>query len=342
MREFTKEQVIEMLKEQAKILGHAPKRKWWREQGLRPGKTTIANYFGSWNKALEAAGLEPNMLNEVTRQMLLDDIKRVANEIGKPPKITEYCQLGKYTNIQSHGGWRSLIREIGFPSYGKLSRDDLIYFIRKVADELGHTPTLIEFKKHPSGVSQNPVYLHFGSYDELVIAAGLEPPQRKGGWAFRSKDELISIVQKLANELGYTPGQIEFTMMTNSSHGTVRYIFGSYSKFVRAAGLRAYGQFKGNDGHIISSRFELAIDNFLFENNIKHNVQTRVCKERHWTCDFVVGDIWIEADGYSGKRRGSAKGRWKEKLQYYQDNSYNLIVIRPEDNWKEMLLSQLC
>lgn len=53
-KKYTDEDLIEILQQKAKELGRPPKTREVRQWG------TIINHFGSFDKALEAAGLTPN------------------------------------------------------------------------------------------------------------------------------------------------------------------------------------------------------------------------------------------------------------------------------------------
>jgi len=92
-----------------------------------------------------------------------------------------------------------------------------------------------------------------------------------------------------------------------------------------------------NDGHIVQSKFEAEFDNWLFEENIKHDIQVKVCNERAWTCDFVLinsygESLWIEIDGMGELRKEYGhKETWEEKITYYRENDYRFIVIDKEN-----------
>jgi hypothetical protein len=334
-RQFTKEQVIQSLRDEAEKLGHAPFKNEWR--GV-PGKTSIQNYFGTWNNALKEAGIEPNLHMNPTREEVIDDIKLVAKNLGRPPKRAEYLEMGKYTSINRFGGWNSFIDEIGFKRMMNVTKQNLIDSLVDVADAIGRSPTYIEYCKHSLGYSREMVYKHYKHYDDLIRDANLPVPKRDVRYEGVSEEWLISQVCTVAQDLGYTPSALEFTEFSKTCAGTVSYKFGSYSKFVKLAGLPPNRSFPANDGHIVHSRFELSVDNFLSSIQLKHNVQVRVCKDRLWTCDFVVGDAWIECDGYCGKRRPqNCSEKQQEKYDYYHKHSYNLIIIFPNQDWQSSL-----
>ena len=234
---FDRESIIKLLKQQAELLGHPPSKAWWDKRGPRPSVPTIRKVFGTWRNALLAAGLKPGPQNVVTEQELIDDINRVAQELGRSPKITDYHKLGKYTSIQYHGGWKYLVAKAGFRSYYDISKDELIQAVKDVAIDLGRTPLYIEFCKHRLGYSSLIVYKYYSGYDELLTDADLHPPERLGGGRILTDQDMIDEVLQVANQIGHVPSQLEFTELSSSSAGTAVYKFGSYNKFLEAAGL---------------------------------------------------------------------------------------------------------
>lgn len=62
-RVFSDLQIIGALQVAALRLGRAPSKKKWDLLGVAPSRTTILARFGSWPKALQAAGLEPHSVS---------------------------------------------------------------------------------------------------------------------------------------------------------------------------------------------------------------------------------------------------------------------------------------
>ncbi len=58
--DFTDEELKTRLRDVALQLGHTPSRGWWERAGGRPVPRVFSLRFGSWNKAIAAAGLVPN------------------------------------------------------------------------------------------------------------------------------------------------------------------------------------------------------------------------------------------------------------------------------------------
>ena len=94
----------------------------------------------------------------------------------------------------------------------------------------------------------------------------------------------------------------------------------------------------GIDGIKYRSKLEANVADFLLDNDIAYNYEVRVCKERQWTCDFLVMGIWIEVDGLGKARARTGTKAYpdNEKIKYYEDNNYNYRVIGGR-KWKTQL-----
>lgn len=97
--------------------------------------TTVSSHFGSWNEALEAAGLE-------------------ANPCFSDDDFVDYAQE------------RGVIKRI--------SDEELINEIHRLSEMFQGTPTLSDVREH-GNFAQRTYELRFGSWNEAVIEAGYEP-----------------------------------------------------------------------------------------------------------------------------------------------------------------------
>ncbi len=64
--------------------------------------STVSGIFGSWNRAVEAAGLEPltNFVpeqKEIPAQELMVEVLRLTKELGKRPSGREMQALGRFS-----------------------------------------------------------------------------------------------------------------------------------------------------------------------------------------------------------------------------------------------------
>lgn len=120
---------------------------------------------------------------------LLAEIHRLKEELGETPTSTEMNELGEYWNSHYYdcfGGWNNALREAGLEPHQekKIPSDDLLNELRRLARELGTTPTKAQLDDLGEYYSRS--YLdRFGSWNAAVRQAGLEPNQRIDEAEFR-------------------------------------------------------------------------------------------------------------------------------------------------------------
>ena len=85
--------------------------------------------------------------------------------------------------------------------------------------------------------------------------------------------------------------------------------------------------FKCLDGHIVRSKGELIIDNFLHNNDIQHEYEKTIkIRGNSIKCDWYLPelDIYIEYWGYFGKEYMKRK---EEKIKLYKQGKLTLLSI---------------
>ncbi len=99
--------------------------------------STIESIFGSWNRAVEAAGLKPitsslPVPREISNEDLMTEIIRLTKELGKRPSDREMNALGKFSAKPYSKRWGSFAkgREV---AYQKLGFPDLSGAISPIA-----------------------------------------------------------------------------------------------------------------------------------------------------------------------------------------------------------------
>ncbi len=73
--------------------------------------------FGSWNEAVRAYGHEPNTRKNIAEEDLIDEIRRLNDDLGRPPSASEMDELGEYsaaTYSNKFDSWSAAIEEAGF------------------------------------------------------------------------------------------------------------------------------------------------------------------------------------------------------------------------------------
>ncbi|MCT6684578.1 hypothetical protein N0B21_20570 [Bacillus velezensis] len=219
VRDYTEEELIEILQYKAKELGRTPKSNEIKQF------QTIVKHFGSFNQGLEAAGLafnrERSRSNPYTKEELIEILQHKAKKLGRTPTQREVKQAGI---IQKHfGSFNKGLEAAGLPTNKKdQTEEELIEYLQEKAKELGRPPQGNEIK-HTGAIINC-----FGSFNKGLEAAGLTPGRRKK----YSKEQLIEILQQKAKELGRSPMQKEIKQF-----GAIKRHFGSFNEALKTAGL---------------------------------------------------------------------------------------------------------
>lgn len=113
--ELTEEVLIDELKRLAGELGETPSAPDMNERG-RFSDVTYHKKFGSWNAALKDAGLELNQGYSIGEDRLLDELRRLAEELGKTPSRNEAAKYGTFsygTYVNYFGSWNESLKKAG-------------------------------------------------------------------------------------------------------------------------------------------------------------------------------------------------------------------------------------
>jgi len=121
-------------------------------------------------------------------------------------------------------------------------KDEIIQILRRIAGELKTDSVARDEFHQNSGFSRRVIQRLFGSYNDLVKAAGLVPlgSMRVPGTEApsHSKAEIIQTLCRIAGELKTdSVSRDEFYRLSGLTRRTVQRLFGSYIHLVKAAGL---------------------------------------------------------------------------------------------------------
>ena len=214
-KKYTKEELLDIIKTKVEELGRPP------YSTELPQASSIIGYFGSWAKALEAAGLEAKTQRKYTKEELLDIIKAKAEKLGRAPYASEVAQGAIIARI--FGGWDKALgiagMKVNYIRELKYTKEELLNIIKAKTEELGRTPNSIEIPQASS------IIRYFGSWNKALEAAGMKPNTRK-----YTKEELLDIIRAKAEELGRVPYTREVSKAT-----TIARVFGGWDKAIEAA-----------------------------------------------------------------------------------------------------------
>lgn len=93
--EVERSELLEELRRLADDLGHSPATKDIRERGEHACKTYIQR-FGGLEQAREAAGLDGFSLERIPDEDLLDELRRLADDLGHPPSTKQIRERGEH------------------------------------------------------------------------------------------------------------------------------------------------------------------------------------------------------------------------------------------------------
>ncbi|MBV2183253.1 MAG: hypothetical protein KUL88_01745 [Rhizobium sp.] len=100
---------------------------------------------------------------------------------------------------------------------------------------------------------------------------------------------------------------------------------------------------RSNDGHMVRSRAEALIDNWLYEQRIAHAYERLVPIEEPMYCDFYLPEIDVYIEFWGMENNPRYMERKQLKLRLYKDSGLRLIEIRDKDidNLDDFLLQAL-
>ena len=237
----TNEEIIVYLRKLVKRFGRIPSHiEYIKMPDKIVGFSTICIHFGSWNKALKAAGItslrEHHILSE---QKMIESLQQLGKELGHTPTIAEYQNFsqkhGSITAFRKHfGSWNKALIKAGFKTINPYTNQQIIESLLKVKEYLNHIPSVKEYNLCPvKTMSSFAIYDRFGSWNQGLIAAGINLENL-------TKQKMIDSLKNIANNINQIPTMRAYNMhsLRICSVGTIKKYFGSWSKALDAAGLK--------------------------------------------------------------------------------------------------------
>lgn len=116
---YSKEELLELLQCKARELGRAPTSSEMIEDPLMPSPMPFSRCFGSWNKALVAAGISPYDASgkRFSDEYLIETLKAKAKELGHSPSKYDMSADPSLpmveTYIKRFDGWNNALKAAG-------------------------------------------------------------------------------------------------------------------------------------------------------------------------------------------------------------------------------------
>jgi hypothetical protein len=190
--------------------------------------TAAYKYFGSWEQAVVAAGLEPKRHRKWTRERVIQEVRNWYRQ-GTPTASvwTQDCGLGGAA-ARYLGGWRQAMKAAGIRPKQRVWSPELV--LRELrAWRKGPCKAALSTEDRGLAAAARK---YFGSYQNAFIAAGLEPPQR--GW---SRQQVIEAIQD--RHVKGLPLQGSEARLDPELVSAATDRFGSWRKALLAAGFDA-------------------------------------------------------------------------------------------------------
>lgn len=235
-----RDELLDEINRLADDLGTTPTASAMNEHG-QYSTSPYYRVFGSWSAALQEAGFEsPTVPKERSTSELLAEIRRLADD-SDPPAQAEMKHDGAYapeTYRSRFGSWAAALREAGFtpPAQGdRISDADLCDALTDLAATIGTVPTSADMKEQGPH-SANTYIDRFGSWEDALVAAGLDPDDMASRVA---TETLIDALQELAADLDRAPFARDMNDSGPFHTSTYSRRFGSWSAALEAAGIES-------------------------------------------------------------------------------------------------------
>jgi len=175
----------------------------------------------------------------ISSDHIIEELRRVAEQKGRTPIQPEIEEETEFTAgaVQStFGSWRDGLREAGLePLDHSYSGEELTDELRRVAEMLGHSPSVREMKKYGE-VSPGAVTWQFGSWNTGLDAAGLSTTKS----IKVTPQEVITAIQALADDLGRPPTAYEMDEQGEYATKVAQWRFGSWNAALQEAGFNPH------------------------------------------------------------------------------------------------------
>ena len=265
-QKYTKEMIIKNIQDIAKAIGHTPSQEEYRTHPNRiiPVSCIKRTYFGTFRKAVIAAGLQP--YTTLNKKDFLLRIYELA--LQHPEEHSIYKLIEKYDTI--HGSLicyyykteENLTKEL-YKQYGlKIILKDKTYKwmeteMRRITKVLKRIPTereFINYSNYPITTNHVAPKGKYKTYQDLIIASGvkndksnnipkIEYKKHKSRFntEFATKEQyILSYLRILKKRLKHVPTKKELNVAYDRPVSSAYYVehFGSWSKALIAAKIK--------------------------------------------------------------------------------------------------------
>jgi hypothetical protein len=249
-----KEEILQDIRLVSGVLQHTPTQREFTIQSRKFKGGFVTSHFGSWNRALHAAGVIPTRirLQSLNKETLVSKLKQLAIEIGRTPTQKDFDTAKSFPSSgqvrRAFGNWTQAILAAGLnPTRWEKTVGDrrqiILEWIRNFYLKHGHVPTVIDLQKRKDAPSYGVVRFYFGNMPNAVSETGLTP-RLAGQNTNAIPDEeqrqiIIKWLQDFHSTKGYAPRCVDIAMtdVKGVSEFAMKRLFGSIDSAVTLSGI---------------------------------------------------------------------------------------------------------
>jgi len=170
--------LLDDLRRVAALLGRNSASRDEYDKNGRFHSKTLAKRFGSWNAALDIAALEVSKPMNLSREACIEDLRRVAQQLGKKSvTIEEYRDLGRFTEgpfRRLFGGWVAALEAAELKAAEGFKRpntvEELNQNLEAVWRTVGRQPKQSDMRFPLSKIGHDAYCRRFGSWRKALEA----------------------------------------------------------------------------------------------------------------------------------------------------------------------------
>lgn len=219
---LTQEDCIKLIRKKAKQLGRTPYAREWSEDKTLPSIDKVRKIFDnkSWFEIVQIAGLEPihtdlrykgtHLFNRLSDKEVLRRLKselerlNTSNQNVYELNKSKFMPSAKYFfNRFNTNSWNDILLMLGYSKdqlyIKEYNNEELIRALQDYYKDTGLNPTVSAMEK--LGYSHKTFSAHFGSFNNALIAAGLDINQEQTT-VTHTDDELLQMYKELCTKLG--------------------------------------------------------------------------------------------------------------------------------------------
>lgn len=239
MPQYSETQLLEHLRALNEELGHPPSTTDMETHG-RFSRSVYYQRFGSWGDALEKAGLQASQSSSrIPTEQLEESLVDLTESLGHPPRTKDIKSKAPHAvkTYRTRFGSLSAAVEAADISPRNIpyqhTRTELLDELEALADQLGHSPSTTDLRKHSDFALQT--YLNrFESWENAIEEAGLDPDSI----TYRlNTDDLLAELRFLAEKLNKTPAKWDMKHHGKFSPAPYLLRFGTWADALEAADM---------------------------------------------------------------------------------------------------------